>query len=106
MLLPFYSSKNDSLLSFLSESEQEKEDIHKDSYMALQYLEGLIIAIDSLSKTGININLFVYDTENDSTKVQQIIKARKLKDIDLIIGPVFTKNLRNVTRIYGRIKIK
>ena len=106
VLLPFYSSKNDSLLSFLSESEQEKEDIHKDSYMALQYLEGLIIAIDSLSKTGININLFVYDTENDSTKVQQIIKARKLKDIDLIIGPVFTKNLRNVTRIYGKNKDK
>ncbi len=106
VLLPFYSSKNDSLLSFLSESQQAKEDIYKDSYMALQYLEGLIIATDSLSKTGMNINLFVYDTENDSAKVQQIIKDRKLKNIDLIIGPVFTKNLRNVTRIYGKNKDK
>ena len=106
VLLPFYSSKNDSLLSFLSDSEQAKEDIYKDSYMALQYLEGLIIATDSLSKTGMNINLFVYDTENDSTKVQQIIKDSRLKDIDLIIGPVFTRNLRNVTRIYGKDKKK
>ena len=77
--MPFYTTKNDSLLSFLSESQQAREDIYKDSYMALQYLEGLIIAIDSLSKTGMNINLFVYDTENDSAKVQQIIKERKLK---------------------------
>ena len=102
VLLPFYSSKNDSLLSFLSDSQQAKEDIYKDSYMALQYLEGLIIATDSLSKTGMNINLFVYDTENDSAKVQQIIKDGRLKDIDLIIGPIFTRNLRNVTRIYGK----
>ncbi len=106
VLLPFYSSKNDSLLSFLSDSEQAKEDIYKDSYMALQYLEGLIIATDSLSKTGMNINLFVYDTENDSTKVQEIIKDSRLKDIDLIIGPVFTRNLRNITRIYGKDKKK
>ena len=106
VLLPFYSSKNDSLLSFLSESQQAKEDIYKDSYMALQYLEGLIIATDSLSKTGMNINLFVYDTENDSSKVQQIIKDGRLKDIDLIIGPIFTRNLRNVTRIYGKDKKK
>ena len=48
VLLPFYSTKNDSLLSFLSSSDQIKEDIHKDSYMALNYLEGLIIATDSL----------------------------------------------------------
>lgn len=102
VLLPFYSSRNDSLLSFLSESQQAKEDIHKDSYMALNYLEGLIIATDSLSRTGMIINLFVYDTENDSAKVQQIIKKGELKNIDLIIGPVFTKNLRQVTRIYGK----
>lgn len=101
VLLPFYSTKNDSLLSFLSSSEQ-KEDIHKDSYMALNYLEGLVIATDSLVKTGININLFVYDTENDMSKVQEIIDSGVLKNIDLIFGPVFAKNLRIITKIYGR----
>ena len=62
VLLPFYTTKNYSLLSFLSKSQQAKEDIYKNSYMALNYLEGLIIATDSLSKTGMKINLFVYDT--------------------------------------------
>ena len=70
--------------------------------MALNYLEGLIIATDSLSKTGMKINLFVYDTENDSSKVQDIIDAGELKNIDLIFGPVFTKNLSKVTKLYGK----
>ena len=91
VLLPFYSTKNDSLLSFLSESEQSKEDIHKDSYMALNYLEGLMIATDSLTKAGMNINLYIYDTENDTAKVQAIVESGKMKNMDLIFGPVFTK---------------
>ena len=33
VLLPFYSSKNDSLLSFLSGSQQAKEDIYKDIFI-------------------------------------------------------------------------
>ena len=102
VLLPFYTTKNYSLLSFLSKSQQAKEDIYKNSYMALNYLEGLIIATDSLSKTGMNINLFVYDTENDSSKVQDIIDSGELKNIDLIIGPVYTKNLTKVTKLYGK----
>jgi len=102
LLLPFYTTKNDFLLSFLSESQQSKEDIYKGSYMALNYLEGVIIATDSLNKTGININLFVYDTKNDSNKVQDIINAGELKNIDLIIGPVYTKNLTKVTKFYGK----
>lgn len=106
VLLPFYSTKNDSLLSFLLESEQSKEDIHKDSYMALNYLEGLMVATDSLGKAGMKINLFVYDTENDTAKVQAIVGSGKMKNIDLIFGPVFTKNLRIVTRAFGKNKDK
>ena len=106
VLLPFYTTKNDSLLSFLSESQQPKEDIYKGSYMALNFLEGVIIATDSLNKIGMNINLFVYDTENDSVKVQQIINAGRLKNIDLIIGPVFRRNLSKVTKLYGRNQYK
>ena len=106
VLLPFYSAKNDSLLSFLSESQQSKEEIHKDSYMALDYLAGLITATDSLIKKGIHVNLFVYDTNNDTAKVEKIVRSGRLKDVDLIFGPIFTKNLRIVTRVYGKDKDK
>ena len=102
LLFPFYTTKNDSLLSFLAKSQQLKEDVYKKSYMALSFLEGVIIAIDSLSKTGMKINLFVYDTENDTSKVQQIIAEEKLKNIDLIIGPAYQKNLLIVAKEYGK----
>ena len=106
ILLPFYTEKNDSLLSFLSESQQTKEAIYSKSEMALNFLEGVIIATDSLKRAGMNINLFVYDTENDTAKVKQIITEGKLKDVDLIIGPAYQKNLSIVTKMYGKNKDK
>ena len=102
LLLPFYTTKNDSLLSYLAKSDQSEEDIYKESYMALSFLNGVIIAIDSLKRSGANINLFVYDTENDTSKVKQLINAGKLKKVDLIIGPAYQKNLSIVTKLYGK----
>ena len=93
LLLPFYTTKNDSLLSFLSKYQQPRETIYKDSYLALSFFEGVIVAIDSLSRKGIIINLFIFDTENDTNKVKKIIEEGKLKNIDLIFGPVSTKNI-------------
>ena len=70
--------------------------------MSLSFLNGVIIAIDSLKKNGANVNLSVYDTENDTSKVKQIINTGKLKKADLIIGPAYQRNLSLVTKLYGR----
>jgi len=104
VLLPFYITENDSLLSYLSKSDQVKEDIYKKSFMALQFLEGLIIASDSISKSGKQINLYVFDTKNDTNAIKEIIATGILESIDFIIGPVFTKNLSIITKLYGSDK--
>ncbi|SVE52044.1 uncharacterized protein METZ01_LOCUS504898, partial [marine metagenome] len=54
------------------------------------------------SRKGIIINLFIYDTENDTNKVKRIIEEGKLKKIDLIFGPVSTKNIFQVAKVYGK----
>ena len=104
VLLPFYIAENDSLLSYLSKSNQFKEDIYKKSYMALQFLEGLIVASDSISKSGKQINLYIFDTKNDTNTIKEIIATGILESVNLIIGPVFTRNLSIVTKMYGRDK--
>jgi len=104
VLLPFYITENDSLLSYLSKSNQVKEDIYKKSYMALQFLEGLIVASDSISKSGKQINLYIFDTKNDTNTIMEIIATGILESVNLIIGPVFTRNLSIVTKMYGRDK--
>jgi len=51
-----------------------------------------------LKKTGIDINLFVYDTEKDTIKTKEIVKKLEFIDPDLIIGPVFPENINIVSK--------
>ena len=52
--------------------------------MALEFLQGIDLALDSINKIGMNINVHVLDTRNDSAKVVEIIKS-KIKELSLAI---------------------
>jgi ABC-type branched-subunit amino acid transport system substrate-binding protein len=58
-----------------------------NSYVAELYA-GLSLAVDSLKKDQVKINLFAYDTEKDNTKISEILKNPELKAMDMIIGPL------------------
>ena len=53
-------------------SFEDKEDANNiilgKSKMALEFMQGIQLALDSLGKIGVSINLVVYDTRNDSSK--------------------------------------
>lgn len=107
LLLPFYSD----ILE-----EEGVEEMNPDSIITLEekkhitsirrkraegdnfyeFYSGALLAIDTLKKQNVNIELFVFDTKNDTNEVDQIIL--KLKDIrpDIIIGPAYTENVKRV----------
>jgi hypothetical protein len=53
--------------------------------------EGISMAVDTLNKMGVRINLRVYDTERNPEKLKAILAKDELKSSDLIIGPVFAQ---------------
>ncbi len=55
----------------------------------LNFYEGILLAVDSLKKTGSRIQLYVFDSEKNPVKMQSL--ANKLNQLapDLIIGPVY-----------------
>ncbi len=55
----------------------------------LDIYEGMRLAVDTLSKQGININMRAYDTERNAGKIKKILAAEELKNTDLIVGPFF-----------------
>ena len=55
----------------------------------LQFYEGVLIAIDSLQKTGVNVILHVFDTQNNVDTTRSFIKTPAFRRSDLIIGPVY-----------------
>ena len=59
----------------------------KNSYINDMY-QGILTAVDSLKKAGVNVSLHVYDVDQDVSKMQSIISYPELKTMDLIIGPL------------------
>ena len=106
LLLPFYKNLNDTLVASFKKKDAADRVILGKSNMALDFMQGITLALDSLEKLGLNINLVVYDTRNDSLKVVEIIKSRILDTVDIIIGPIYSKNMQLVCDKYGNDKNK
>lgn len=66
-----------------------------------EFLEGAYLAIDSLRQAGLSMDLQVFDTEKDPERVKEIISSGKLNNVNLIIGPVYPKELE-IAAIYAK----
>ncbi len=74
-LLPFYTDKYNETGQF-----SEKSD------WAINFYAGAKIAIDSLKREGISLNVNVFDSKANETEVANLLKNKALQDADLIIG--------------------
>ena len=72
------------------------DEINSKSKIGLDFYAGAKMALDSMRKTGLNAKVFLYDTQNDSTKITEIINKPAFKFMDLIIGPLYTSEFKQV----------
>lgn len=84
LMLPFSIAATSSDTAVSNAGARKYDDI-------MQYYQGTLIAIDSLKKSGVSVNLTVIDTKNDKDleAIEKGLKNPALKDADLIIGPVY-----------------
>lgn len=74
--------------------------------VAVSFYQGVLIAIDSLKQKGFSCKLFVYDIdENDSAELVKILNKPELKEMDLILGPLYYSNVKDVTKFANTNKI-
>lgn len=59
---------------------------------------GMKMAQDSLKRQGININLYTYDAGTDTTAVKRLLDLPELKQMDLVIGPVYKSSSKITAR--------
>lgn len=83
LLLPFNTDEIDSVKF----AKNTRTAIPSKSYAAIEFYEGVLLAIDSLKQLGLNLKLQVYDAPNDSAKIAEVLKQSAIKNSDLIIGP-------------------
>lgn len=98
MLIPFYLDDIDSIRVDQSDPK---------SFSFVQFYEASLLAVDSLRKQGLDVKLFVYDSDGGEgiEKTRTIFQKRELADMDLIIGPFYAKCFEIASRFAGLHKI-
>ena len=101
LILPYYLKENDSILNLTSDSNYFSNKFYSKSSRALSFHLGVELAIDSLEKSGKKVDLKVFDSNQDSTEVFNLIESNRLSVFDVIIGPIYSDLFSILCKKYG-----
>jgi LysM repeat protein len=96
--------KGDTLIE-VDEPEDMFHGFYRESENFLQFYEGVLLAVDSLRKTGMSIKLNVFDTQQNADSIRKFIYREEFLETDLIIGPVFPQVQDEVAEIAAKNRI-
>lgn len=94
LFLPFQLDriKNDSI------SSREDEIVNNSSMrIALDFYRGALTALNFAQERGISVSLHVFDARETSGGVLSLFNKQKIKDVDLVIGPLHQADVEKVT---------
>ncbi len=107
VLLPFYLKENGVRTEIDSSKYKNGKKVYKNNRMPDEWMyplsedfvemyEGILLAADTLSTLGLNITMHPYDIKDDTIEITKLINSGVLSSMDLIIGPVYSRNLSKV----------
>lgn len=68
----------------------------RDLALSLGFYTGAMVALDSIKKLGVSVDVKTYDTELNQAKVKEILFRENLLGVNAIIGPVVPGALNEV----------
>ena len=66
--------------------------------LSLDFYSGVRMAVDELVASDLSIDLVVFDTENSTDKVNNILQERSFSDFDFVVGPFIPKHFNRVSK--------
>ena len=79
---PYKTLKAAVILPFLDVSRSE-------SARMIEYYEGFLMAVDSLKRTGVSIDLYTYNSGPESNSLNSLLSRKELKEMNIIFGPAY-----------------
>jgi LysM repeat protein len=110
-LIPFnYYMESDTIISDNEDDNAMKEESVVDDNFPkavnfLEFMEGSLLALDSVNRSGLKLNVNFYDTRKSPTRVREILASDSFRDVDLIIGPFYSWNVEIVSEYSRENKI-
>jgi tetratricopeptide (TPR) repeat protein len=92
------------LLPFLIQ-DLKMDDGKQSNQYVIEIYRGIMLAVDSLKKNGVNIVVHPYDTKTDVETLKKIMSYAEMKQMDLIIGPLVPVQMDLMTTFSEMYKI-
>ena len=67
--------------------------VNGDGRRMVEYYRGVLLACDSLKRTGLSINVHAWNVPEDGD-ISTMLRDRNAKSCDLIIGPLYSKQVK------------
>ncbi len=83
----FSTIKTAIILPFLNVSQNE-------AARMIEYYEGFLMAIDSLKRSGVSIDLYTYNSGPETASLNNILSQKEMKDMDIIFGPLHQQHIK------------
>lgn len=89
------------VLPFMTGTQQ------KDNQLRMvEYYEGFLIAVDSLKRQGVSVDLYAYDTKGNTSTLNNILRKEEMKNMDIIFGPASKNNIKPLTEFADKHNIR
>ena len=70
---------------------------NSDQQKMVEFYEGFLLALDSLKKDGVSVDLHMYDSGNEQQSINGILSLPEMRDMNIIFGPVHDKHIAEAT---------
>jgi len=72
----------------------------------VEYYEGVLMAVDSLKKRGVSLDLYTYDSGKTEAKVNTILNKPEMKNMDIIFGPAHSEQVKPMAEFAEKNNIR
>lgn len=80
-------------------------DVDGDGKRMVEYYRGILVACDSLRHAGINTDIYAWNVDINAD-IRIPLLENKAKDLDIIFGPLYTKQVKHVADFCRQNEIK
>ena len=71
----------------------------KKANMGVEFYQGFKLGLDSLTSTGANYKLQVFDSKDDAAQAHSLALNPQVRNGDLIVGPIFPEDVKSFTSV-------
>lgn len=77
-----------------------------ESSKMVEYYEGFLLAVDSLKRQNVSLDLYVYESGDEKSSLAPILAKEELKQMDVIFGPLYQKHINPLAEFADKNNIR